>query len=355
MNVLIQTSFVGDSILSLPTIYRLMELSSDNLVIVAAPRNLDLFQLALSRGLSPFSNRIQIVSWDKRGEHRGFFSFFELRRKILEKFPGEMIENVFCLQRSFRSGFLAWILRAKRVIGFSSGAASFFYSDNVPRSWDQGEHELNKNLSLLRAVFAEADLTWSSKTALSILASSQIKVRGGGPIVSLSLGSPWPTKRWDMTQALELCRDLLKKGVTLRLLGDGTTAELYSVIKEQLASPLLEDYSGKTTVSEWVKLIEESDVLLSGDSAAVHVASDLNRPVIALFGPTVPELGFAPWRRSGAHALGLEMACRPCDIHGPRNCPLGHHNCMKKLSSEIVLKRVESCLDGVSQKDYSIQ
>jgi heptosyltransferase-2 len=67
----------------------------------------------------------------------------------------------------------------------------------------------------------------------------------------------------------------------------------------------------------------------------------MRTPVVALFGPTVTEFGFGPVR-PGDIALGVEgLLCRPCSPHGPLQCPLGHHRCMRDLSVEAVIAAIE--------------
>jgi heptosyltransferase-2 len=67
-------------------------------------------------------------------------------------------------------------------------------------------------------------------------------------------------------------------------------------------------------------------------------------PIVAVFGPTVPALGFGP---RGARDMVVEhpsLACRPCSAHGPQVCPLGHHRCMRELSVEVVHAAVAAVL-----------
>jgi len=87
-------------------------------------------------------------------------------------------------------------------------------------------------------------------------------------------------------------------------------------------------------------LIRRASVLVSNDSAPLHLATAVGTPVVALFGPTVPEFGFGP---RGARDVVLghpDLPCRPCSAHGPRVCALGHHRCMRELSVETVLSAV---------------
>ena len=173
-----------------------------------------------------------------------------------------------------------------------------------------------------------------------------MRLRSANPVgtpfknVALSLGSPWGTKRWDINQATQLVKALTSDGVEVRLIGDEATATLIKPIREAIPSLLVKDLCGKTTIEALIDVIDDCDALVSNDSAPVHLASDLGVPTLALFGPTILEFGFAPWRR-GSLALGvIDLPCRPCDIHGPMVCPLGHHKCMKELGSDRVLRQM---------------
>ncbi len=94
--------------------------------------------------------------------------------------------------------------------------------------------------------------------------------------------------------------------------------------------------AGQLTLRASAALIERARVLVTNDSAPLHLATAVGTPMVALFGPTVPEQGFGP-RGSRSLALGhAGLACRPCSAHGPQVCPLGHHRCMRELPVETV-------------------
>ena len=74
---------------------------------------------------------------------------------------------------------------------------------------------------------------------------------------------------------------------------------------------------------------------------ALHLATAMGTPIVALFGPTVTEFGFGPLR-PGDVVLGMDgLLCRPCSPHGPPECPLGHHRCMRDLTAVAVVRAIE--------------
>lgn len=333
---IVQTSFIGDCVLSLPFIHELARIEPEcPLVIITQPGiQAQHFELAIERGLKAHASRMHVIALDKKRSEKNFWG---LKRwvKNLNKLYGPP-QRVFCNQRSFRTGLIALLSGAEERIGFASGAASFLYTKAVRRGWENGEHEIEKNLDLLRATYPnEVIPVWRGLDRPSMLAAAvrpeRVKDRA-----AIALGSPWPTKRWPVEQAIDLCRKWSAEGIEVNLIGDPSARDLAEAVKAAVPSLLVKDFVGRTNMQEWTDLVDSCAVIVSGDSASVHVASDLSVPVIGLFGPTVPEFGFAPWRSHSRVLQNVDLTCRPCSIHGPKQCPLGHHKCLKNIGAEQV-------------------
>jgi heptosyltransferase-2 len=84
-------------------------------------------------------------------------------------------------------------------------------------------------------------------------------------------------------------------------------------------------------------LLKRTRALVSGDTGLMHLATAVETPVIALFGPTVEQFGFFPYRAKSA-VLQRELSCRPCSAHGGPRCPLKHHRCLQDLQPGDVLE-----------------
>jgi heptosyltransferase-2 len=89
--------------------------------------------------------------------------------------------------------------------------------------------------------------------------------------------------------------------------------------------------AGVTRLDEAIALIAGAAAVVANDSGLLHIASALNQPVIALYGPTDPD--HAPPFSDMAKSMSLRLACAPCR---QRECPLGHHDCMEKMESTMV-------------------
>ena len=79
--------------------------------------------------------------------------------------------------------------------------------------------------------------------------------------------------------------------------------------------------------------------LICNDSGAMHMASVLNRPTIAIFGPTVQELGYKPWNPSAVVVEEKRLLCCPCGQHGGHYCPINSHRCMSEIAVQEVVEK----------------
>ena len=86
------------------------------------------------------------------------------------------------------------------------------------------------------------------------------------------------------------------------------------------------------------------DVMVSMDSANMHLASLVNTPVVSIWGATHPYAGFMGWHQEPHNAVQLDLNCRPCSIYGNKPCLRGDFACMKNISPELVSQRVEFVL-----------
>ena len=92
-------------------------------------------------------------------------------------------------------------------------------------------------------------------------------------------------------------------------------------------------------------LMSHLHVMVSMDSANMHLASLVNTPVVSIWGATHPYAGFMGWHQDPANAVQLDLPCRPCSIYGNKPCARGDFACMKNISPELVLEKIDSVLN----------
>jgi heptosyltransferase-2 len=162
-------------------------------------------------------------------------------------------------------------------------------------------------------------------------------------LITINPSSAWETKRWPDYKFIKLVEEIYNRySVPVIFTGSKKENEYISGMEKLLGNKCI-NMAGKTTLSELIYLIKESDLLITNDSGPMHIASATSTPVLAIFGPTTRELGFFPYG-SRSVVMGSSLRCRPCTLHGSKNCPHGHLLCMKMIKVSDVLNEVEKIL-----------
>ena len=105
-------------------------------------------------------------------------------------------------------------------------------------------------------------------------------------------------------------------------------------------SPQVESVAGKLSRKEELGLMRQLKVMLSMDSANMHLASLVGTPVVSIWGATHPYAGFMGWGQSEENALQVDLSCRPCSIYGNKPCRLGDYRCMNGIRPQEVAEKV---------------
>ncbi len=158
-------------------------------------------------------------------------------------------------------------------------------------------------------------------------------------LVVMAPGTNWETKEWRREAFAEVTRHFLRKSHAVVLIG----AERERAACEAVAqlAPGTVNLVGETTLSELAALIRRAAICVTNDSGPMHIAVALDRPVVAVFGPTDP-VWAGPYRRDGA-VLRAELPCSPCYLRQLSRC-MHDHACMKDVVAAEVIARMEGIL-----------
>ena len=254
---------------------------------------------------------------------------------MAHRLRGRRYDAAYLAQGSARSGALALAARIPRRVGFETSSGRAFYTVRVPAP--PGMHHAEKLFTLGSA---GGGRPWSREDLRPRLypGAEERQVvdellgagaEGDRPLVALAPGSVWATKRWPHYPAL--ARSLASRA-RIVVIGGHDDAPLAAEILAAAGDTGAVDATGRLTLLASAELIGRARVIVSNDSAPLHLASAMDTPTVAVFGPTVPAFGFGPLAERSAIIEDEMLACRPCDRHGPRRCPLGHWKCMLNQS-----------------------
>ena len=248
--------------------------------------------------------------------------------------------RAYLAQGSLRSAALAMAAGYHERVGFAPSSGRVLYTRRV--AYRDDWHHARRLFALAdEDAAAGADtVMWRPRLYPGVNDVAAVDALLAGhtrPLVVVAPGSAWATKRWPGYGTLSR---LLSADVDIAVVGGVGDLAVTREVVQSVDPQRVIDEAGKLSILGSAELLRRAAVVVTNDSAPQHLASAVGTPTVTLFGPTVPEFGFGPLA-PGSRVLGNDaVACRPCDRHGPRQCPLGHWRCMRELSVEHVYQEV---------------
>lgn len=164
------------------------------------------------------------------------------------------------------------------------------------------------------------------------------KVENHNDFVAFAPGASKNTKKWTVEGFGNLAKIIAEKQKKkIVLIGSGGDKEICRKIND-ISGNLCIDLSGELTLKESGALLSRADYLVTNDSGPFHIARGVKTKSFVIFGPTDPNM--FEYDDLGILVYG-EEPCSPCSLHGDKECPKGHFNCMKNLSAEKLYKIIE--------------
>jgi len=293
----------------------------------------------------------QIYSFDET------IGFADLRR-IKHELGGIGYDIVIDIHKNFRSGYLRCCLGGAKILKYSKyrirrfiliklGLNLFRQIIPVHQRYIASATSLNlkddgQGLELLldQAVISKSD------TLLK-----QMGFRGDHPVVGITPGAGFNTKRWLSERFTDVARRLVDEdNAEILLFGDAREREITTPIAKAIGSSVI-DLGGQLTLMETACAMAHCDVVLCNDTGLMHLASALGKKIVAIFGPTTKELGFFPLAPN-SQVIQVDLKCRPCSHVGSRKCPKGHFRCMRDITVDSVYEAVRDYLP--SNKSYPV-
>ena len=309
--LVIQTAFLGDVVLATSVINSIKEQIPTATVDVLVKKGHETLLLD-----HPSIRKVK--TFDKQRKWR------EISRLIRDN-RRENYSHIINIHRFFSSGLLAVLSRGKTLVGFDKNPWSRFYTLRLPHPVMQGIHETDRNFTLVSALGIER----KAKPSLFPGENARQKVQAyqQEPYVCFAPASVWETKQLPMEQWVELSK---KQDHVIYLLGGPSDHTLCESISTQSTGRTV-NLADQLSLMESIALMKGAVRNYVNDSGPLHFASAVNAPVTAFFCSTVTDFGFGPLSDDSEVKEVSGLDCRPCGLHGKKECPEGHFKCGKEM------------------------
>ncbi len=319
------TNWIGDAVMSLPALRALrLRFPNAEISILAKPWVADLYRR------EPFCDRL--ISYTAND----IASKFQAARALGK----EDFDCAILLQNAFEAAAIAFLACIPERIGYNRDARGFLLTKSipVPRPGEIPRHERFYYLELLRRAGMIDAIPESNEIRLegapAALESGAKRFLDLGlrqPIIGVSPGAAYGTaKQWLPERFADSANQLARElNASVAIFGSKGERDLCESVAASITAPV-HNFAGETSLAEFIDLAAACRVYLTNDSGAMHIASALGVPTIAIFGAT-DDTTTGP-TGSLARVIREAVECSPCL---KRECPIDHR-CMTRVSSERV-------------------
>ena len=334
-----QTGFLGDVVLTTPLLSTLRRaLALESLTVLTTPQARPLVQD------HPAVDKVLVDN--KRGDDRGFFGLLQVARRLQR----QRFTLAVAPHKSFRTALLLALAGIPHRVGFRQSPGWFLYHQIARRDTDR--HEVERILCMMRAFGLEPEACdrtpyvayHSTAKTKAQRFLDEARIATSDPVFLVCPGSVWYTKRWTTAGYSTLVRSLARHYGRVVLCGGPDDVPITQEIEQQAQVAGLLNLAGQTDLQTSMALIDRAQVVISNDSAPMHLAVARQVPVVAIFCATTPGLGYGPYSDNAVIVEKKDLFCRPCRRHGGPSCPRGTEECMQLVTAQDVLAGVDRLL-----------
>lgn len=320
--LIIQTAFIGDVILATPIIEKLHKFYPDAQIDFLLRKGNE----NLLRNHPYVSN---LLIWNKKeNKIKNMF-------RVIKKIRSKKYDYVINLQRFASTGIITSFSKGKIKVGFNKNPFSFIFTRRFEHQIGNGKHEVERNIELIEEITDKS--TFKPKlypTDEDYQIVSEYKMR---PYICIAPTSVWFTKQFPAEKWVELI-DKLDSKYHIYLVGGPDDNDACDHIISESKKSAISNLCGKLSFLQTSALMSNATMNYVNDSAPMHMASAMDAPTTAIFCSTIPDFGFGPLsKHNKIIETAEELDCRPCGLHGFKECPEQHFKCAKTIKVESLL------------------
>jgi ADP-heptose:LPS heptosyltransferase len=278
--------------------------------------------------------RLRFIEAETKGKHKGIMGIYRLCKEIMsDEQPIDAVADFHGVLRSFMMQFFLK-LKGIPIATIDKGRAEkkrLTAKENkqniaLKTSFERYT-EVIKKLGL--SFFLEKKPLENKKQPLPISAE---KWFGHKMVIGIAPFAKHPEKVYP-PEKMKLLISLLKaEGAVVLLFGGGKEETSLLAEWEKDYGENVFNLAGLFNLSEELSIISHLTVMVSMDSANMHLASLVGVPVVSVWGPTHPNAGFYGWGQSIENKVSIDLSCRPCSVFGNKKCYRGDHACMEEIT-----------------------
>ncbi len=331
--LVIRFSALGDVVMTVPVVKTFLSAHPQAEVIMLSDQKLaDLFI-----GI----DRLIFVGADLKSKHKGVLGIYRLYQQLKKKYEFDFVADLHGVIRSHLLRILFKLNKKTTAVIDKGRFEKFALVRKENKIYRPLKHSTQRYVDVFRALgfkgFSKHDpLQVVDNQIKSIKVQKQEKVHIGFAPFAKHI-----TKMYSLDRFIDVMRHFDQEKYALHFFGGGPV-EMAFIKEWERAFKHAVVHNHSIGLADELKLMSTMHVMVTMDSANMHLASLVNVPVVSIWGPTHPHAGFYGLGQDPTNAIQLSLACRPCSVFGNKKCWRGDHACMQEISPKTIIEKIEN-------------
>ena len=334
-------SAMGDVAMTVPVLYSLAKAYPELQITIVS-------RVAFQPFFESLSDNISFIAADLYGKHKGLRGLFRLFKE-LHRMKFDAVADLHDVLRTFFLRF-CFRLTGTPVEHIDKGRKE---KKALTRRKNKVRRPLQTTFDRYTKVFQKLGFTFplhfnsifENKTPAPSLYLPYTGEKGGNRWLGIAPFAKHAGKMYPLEKMEKVVASLSQEtNLQIFLLGGGKQEiEILTDWEKKYPNTIM--LAGKLKLKNELALISQLDVMISMDSANMHMASLTHTPVISIWGATHPWCGFMGWNQSIENAIQIDLPCRPSSIFGNKPCYRKDYACLNQISPEMILERIRQFLN----------
>ncbi len=323
-------SALGDVALTVPVLKQVIAANPDvRFIMVSDAKWVNIFE-----GIEG----LVFQGFDLKREYKGFWGIIKMYRFLKRNYAVDAVADLHAVLRTH-------LLRA--FFFFSKKKVAFIYKGRMEKaSITRKEHKIYRPLPHTTErylnVFEKIGVSVNRKLSIDHRIAPK-KNTGVPKKIGFAPFAKHDLKMYPLDNLLQVIHHFDREGVELYFFGGGVVEKIFieewnKKFKHAVSLPTNAD------LKKELEVMSTLDLMVTMDSANMHLASLVEVPVVSIWGPTHPFLGFYGYQQDPLLAIQGNIDCRPCSVFGNTSCWRGDHACMKTITVEKIISKIEGSI-----------
>lgn len=293
-------------------------------------------------GLFEDIDRLQFIGVDLKNKYKGLIGIFRIYQMLKKQYQFYAVADLHAVLRTFLLGFLLRLGKKKLAILNKGRLEKFALTRKGAKIFRPLPHATERYMD----VFKRLELGIDGKLDLSN-ADIQVKKDSKNASKKIKIGfAPFAkhdAKMYSLDKFKEVVRHFDNDVFEIYFFGGGGAERRILNEWESQFTHVIKKPEGISLKQE-LEIMKGLKLMVTMDSANMHLASLVGVEVVSIWGATHPYAGFYGYNQNPLNAVQVNLACRPCSVFGNKTCWRGDNACMQQISTDVIIEKVEGLL-----------